>query len=270
MADPPAPPVETGDGVRLPTIERITPPLAGRAEVVRRDTSDRHRLTQIIELKQPRVRPYVGAVVRHEDRRIAEHPYAFCMRILAQGLPLTVETPLHEPTGVELSRQAAAGAGHRERLACSQSVRPRRPTAAGLRGGERRVKRVVLQPARLLVAEPPVLHPCRGIRAAREPVGRKGEPLHAPGDDRRVVHPVGGGRRTVFDLGSRQPTTLMKIAKIDEQRMTCERRWTHVRGVAGAGGAERQHLPQPLARRGQPVDELIRACAEVAATMRTR
>src|SRR5206468_6549584 len=59
--DPPAVAIAR-EGV--PLVYRVTPELAGRAEVIGWDTGDRCRFAVVIETKILRVRPYVGAIVR--------------------------------------------------------------------------------------------------------------------------------------------------------------------------------------------------------------
>ena len=50
----------------------------------------------------------------------------------------------------------------------------------------------------------------------------------------------------------------------DEEWAAGESGERSVRGVAGTGRSERQHLPDPLARGGEPLDEGLRLRPEVA------
>ena len=80
------------------------------------------------------------------------------------------------------------------------------------------------------------------------------------GSRRRPGRSPGGRRRPA---PSSRPSR-DQIVEADEQRVAREGREALIRRVAVAGGAERQHLPEALAGRGQRIDEVESAGAEVA------
>src|SRR5262245_64795192 len=58
----------------VPAVNRIAPQLACLAEIIRRDACDQRREAFVIEVEEMAVGPDVGAVMRDEDRSVADDP----------------------------------------------------------------------------------------------------------------------------------------------------------------------------------------------------
>src|SRR5581483_10598721 len=87
----------------------------------------------------------------------------------------------------------------------------------------------------------------------------------------RLAQPLGllASDAAVVDARSaRRVVPLPQDGERDEQRAAGERRRAGVRRVAGAGGPERQHLPERLPGGDQKVDEPVRLTAQIADTVR--
>src|SRR5438093_10111328 len=87
-----------------PAIERIPPQLSRRAEVIRRHARNRPRRTVRIEIKDFRICPYIGAVVRDKDGYIADDLYASAVAVALQVAPLPEELILDELVSLHVGR----------------------------------------------------------------------------------------------------------------------------------------------------------------------
>src|SRR5690606_3613092 len=112
-----SPPGEIIGGHALPFVMWIAPALAGLGKIIGWDTRDREHLTLGIELEQLRMRPYVGAVVRDENRNIAKQGNTEAPRFRLQRHPLLGEHELLEldvgdalPAPVALRCESGLGA----------------------------------------------------------------------------------------------------------------------------------------------------------------
>src|SRR5207245_4316881 len=72
----------------VPIIERVTPALAGGAKSVRRDPRNCFRFKVVSQTKQFSVRPYVSAVIIHENRNVTNYADQFLRTVQTQGMPL--------------------------------------------------------------------------------------------------------------------------------------------------------------------------------------
>jgi len=127
--------------------------------------------------------------------------------------------------------------GHEE----SEIVQP-----GGVRRTEGQIAGARLEVARLQEAR---------LRAPQHPVLVR--------DDGAIVHPVRGKGRPVGKILGGEQALGTQSVQTDEQRVAGERREGLVRGVAIAGGAERQHLPEALAGPGAKVDKGPRPRAQI-------
>src|SRR5206468_3645732 len=93
-AQPLDPPLISALLHHIPTIERVSPTLSGLAEKIRRDPGHDFRLEILIQSEELTVCPYVGAVVVHEDRDIADNTNCTIGAVTPQGPPLFVESEL--------------------------------------------------------------------------------------------------------------------------------------------------------------------------------
>src|SRR5450759_158655 len=128
-------PLEAGDppGVailrhHIPTVQRVAPQLAGRAEVVRRDPGNQSWLALSVEVEEICVRPGVGTVVGHEDRDIADDADATLVGVRFQAGPLSVELVLRVLVERDQVLQSHAPVFERTRLARGDVLLPFIPT----------------------------------------------------------------------------------------------------------------------------------------------
>ena len=90
------PPVVSGGAVDGPLVQRVAPELAGRREVIRRHARHELRPALLVQLEQVGVRPDVGRITGHEDRRVAEQLDAEPPGVLAEVVPLAEKEELPE------------------------------------------------------------------------------------------------------------------------------------------------------------------------------
>ena len=163
------PPGEPGGAHLRPAVERVAPALAGGAEVVGRHAGHQRRLAGVVEIELMAVQPDVGAVVRQEDRQVADEADPARVGVLAQRLPVAEEAPLHESgevdlVGQRLARNCASAAASRSRSGAGQRVHWTSRRGSRL---DRAVEREVLQPVPRLFGEAPkvgVVGACRPRR----------------------------------------------------------------------------------------------------------
>src|ERR1700752_4695794 len=88
------PPPVTGVGGYVPPIKRVSPQLASRAEIIRRNTRNGGRLALLIQSEQLRMRPDIRAVVSDVDRDVAHDAYATTTAMSFKVFPLSEELKL--------------------------------------------------------------------------------------------------------------------------------------------------------------------------------
>src|SRR5207248_8840838 len=64
---------------QIPSINRISPELAGGTEIVRRHTRNRSGISILVQLKQLAMTPHIRAVMRHIDRDVPHNADAQLM-----------------------------------------------------------------------------------------------------------------------------------------------------------------------------------------------
>ena len=165
--------------------------------------------------------------------------------------------------------QRAHAAGSR----WAMSGAPRRPRQVVVRGLDRHEEGEVVQPRRFRETERlepiPDRRWCRGVesiehaRPQRLPMGDHGGVVDASAATDETPGAAGAlGRSRRIGLG--EQSLLDQPIEADEQRIAGERGEALVRRIAIAGRAQRQHLPQVLAGRGEEVEERDRARPQVA------
>ena len=118
--------------VHVPAVERIAPELARGAEVVRRHPRHARRPAALVEEEQVRPRPDVGAVVRDEDRDVADQSDPLFGTCLAQFFPSARRRRTGRTGGTAScsailslpSRQRRGLAGHQLRLPLEPRLAP--------------------------------------------------------------------------------------------------------------------------------------------------
>src|SRR5690242_14122252 len=87
-AEPVDPPLKSGPFHHVPSVDRISPKLPRRAEVIGRYARNLRRPPRDIEMKQLRVRPHVSTVVCNIDRDVSHDADFSLAAILPQSFPL--------------------------------------------------------------------------------------------------------------------------------------------------------------------------------------
>src|SRR5260370_687793 len=105
----------------LPVVEWIAPALSGGAEIIGRDARDDFRLKVIFfQPEQVAVRPYIGAVVIHENGDVADDTNGLFRAVVTQRVPLLPEEKLHNSPCRKLGTQVAPCRFESSLLAASQ------------------------------------------------------------------------------------------------------------------------------------------------------
>ncbi len=248
----------------VPAVERVAPVLAGRAEVVRRHPRDDRGPVGLVQGEEVRVGPDVGAVVGDEDRQIADDADLPLARRPAHRLPVAEEAVLAEALERDRGGLLLARRGQRPRLPRGERRRPGVPGRVAVRGAQRPVERVVVEPAGVLGAERPVVVP-----RPEAPEGAA-QQSRLEGVDRLVVDPPRRPHRRVRQVRRFEQAVRQQPVGADQQRIPGERRERLVGRVAVAGRPERQHLPEPLPRARQVIEEPDRLRPQLADPPRPR
>jgi hypothetical protein len=80
----------------FPVVERVSPPLAGSAEIVGRDSGNHGGVAVFSQTEKVLIAPDVRTVVRHEDRDIADQPNSERLGRPSEPFPLPVEKELED------------------------------------------------------------------------------------------------------------------------------------------------------------------------------
>ena len=160
------------------------------------------------------------------------------------------------------SRRRPSAASSRQANSRGPAV-PRRAMALV----QRHEQGVVVQPVALLLGESACSCLAVVVRGApAESLPRFAQQRHAP---RRHPRVVGAGGLEARVAGAAQPATLHQFAQVHQQGAAGKGGNALVGRVARAHRVERQHLPEGLPRRHQPVHEVVGRGAEVAAAVRS-
>ena len=251
-----------------PAVQGVAPALAGDAETVGRYAGDYGGTARLIELKQFGAGPDLCTLVGDENRDIAHDAHATGIGIGLEPAPLTKKHPLAKLPKQAGPSQSQACLGQGRRLAPGQGLSPLVPGLLRVLRLQRHEQGIVVQPGRLLLAKNREILAIRRTGTGFKPCCSRGQDAHAKGDQgleiHRLVAQTGGWRQRV----GVQPALPLQVVQVDQQRVAGKCRTAHVGRVAQANAAERQHLPQGLPARHQPVDKMVGRWPEVAATVR--
>src|SRR3984957_5264025 len=215
------------------------------------------------------MRPYIGAVVIHEDRDLPDHIYPPLRAVTPQRPPLFVECKLQRASSESIVGQFLAGFLQGIWLTVRQVTRPLVPAfefAARAQGIE---QNEVLQPPNIFRTETfKLAQRTARSRAQKVPRSLK-QQRHLLREDPVVFDRSGswtGSWRRVsrLDFRSLDPATLGQPFQANQQRVSSESRCRRVRGVAIAERPQRQNLPQTLAGGSEKIYELIGGRPEIA------
>ena len=205
--------------------------------------------------------------MRDEDRQVAHDRDAARVRVGLDGGPLLIELPLDEAPERDLGGVLAPRCGERLRVACAQRLRPLPPRLTAVCRFERHEHRVVVEPLGLRSTPGRERDAVIGAGVGQETCARLTQLREPPRHDTLIGHArgveaAGGQHRRA------QPAARDERLECHHQRAAGERRDALVGRVAGADRRGRQQLPQALAGRDQPVDEVKRLGAEIADAVR--
>ena len=192
--------------------------------------------------------PDVGAVVRDEDRDVADERRRRA-RARRRAAPAS------------RARSATARSGERDLV--RERRRARRPARAASRSRSGAGQRVhAVSPCARLMARKSAksssqaaLLAVNGLKSRAPP-----PPCRKAANAARSV-PRGACR----DLAAASRPSSISRSTLDQRRVAGERGLRAVRGIAVAGRSDREHLPPALAGRGQEVDERAGLAVQIAA-----
>ena len=271
MADPFDPPGIAGLTVIRPVVQRVAPELAVGREIIRRAAGHAGKAAVRRQLEQRTAHPGVHRVGRDIDGDIAQDLDALGVGIGFQLLPLDGKLILQKLPEADLFLVLRAELG--QCMAIPHPVRagPLGPALHLVGGLQGHVQCIVLQPALVFQRE--------GIVGIRVIVGAAVQPfaLPAPGRVCRAQDLVAAGvqgavvhLKRVFapgfrlELGGGQQALRLEGVEVDEVRVARKGRAALVGAVPITGGAQRQDLPDLLARCGQKIHERFRFRSEAA------
>ena len=187
---------------------------------------------------------------------------------LAQPIPLLLEGELQNPFLCKLASVFCVHLSQRLRLSAAQRLRPLGPRAGFELAAQQRVKRVVVQPARLVFQELLEVCPLIGQGLIVEPAiekitgglvkQRQLAPLHFFEIDAAAAS---GQARNSFAI---DPTPIGKQFQADERRVSGKCRCAGIRRVSVSRGTKRQYLPNMLFGLRQESDKFVCGRAKVA------
>ena len=243
------PPGEAIGGVPIPRVERITPKLAIRGEVVGRYAGDGDWPTGFVELEEFGSRLGIAAVGGDVDGFVAEKADAFAVRIFAEGMPLLGEKELEH-----------LGFGDEARGCIVDRPLVRRGEAVGLAQGGEAAPGV--QPSGLFFAE--ALE--GGVLLKNQSAASRGELERGTQlvPEATVVGAPVAPASERGDLFGREQFARAEVRKVEEVGIAGEDGEGLVGRVAVACRAERTDLPPREAGRGDDVDKASRLGAKRA------
>ena len=153
MAQPRAPPGEAVAAHLLPSVERIAPALPRLAEIVRRHARDAARPAVRLEVEKFARGPYVRAVPRDVDRRVAHQLDAELRAVGGKRAELAEEYELRKFYKRELLRALSLEARKRRPVAVRELRGPVRPAAFAVLLFQQGIERVVAKPVIFFRAE---------------------------------------------------------------------------------------------------------------------
>ena len=269
------PPSIAGLAVVGPVVQRIAPELAVGGKVIRRAAGHTGKAAVGVQLEQRAAHPSVHGVRRDVDGDIAEDLDALFVGVGFDLFPLGRELVLQELPEADLF--LVFGAEALQRTAVPQTVLagPLGPALHPVGGLERHVQGVILQPVLIFEGEGvvsirvvagtavqpfPLLAPC-GVSGPQD--------LVAAGVQRAVIHCQRVfAPRLGLELGRRQQPFGLEGIEVDEIGVARKGGAALVGAVAVAGGAQRQDLPDLLARSGEKINELFSFLSEAANSIR--
>jgi hypothetical protein len=137
----------------IPVIDRISPELSQRTEIIGRYSANEAWPVSFIELEQSRIGPYVARIPGNVERQVADEAQAFAVRILLETTALPAEQELRKAHLGDRFGEFLPGRADSERAALYQLRRPFEMIDAVAFQLEHSEQRVVVEPVGLVLAE---------------------------------------------------------------------------------------------------------------------
>ena len=134
----------------VPVIQRVAPQLPRGRKSVRRTARHLGRVQVLVQLELVRVAPYIDAVQRNVDGKIADNLNILRFGVILQCLPLTEKQVLHRLPKGDLPGVTFAGGLDGIRLAAAQRLLPLLPASTAVGVLQRHKQGIVGQPETIL------------------------------------------------------------------------------------------------------------------------
>src|ERR1700690_2957082 len=232
------PPLVSGRGEHIPAINRISPGLAGGAEVVGRNAGNDGRRAVRVEVKEIGMRPDVGAVMRDVDGNVAHEADAAILTVRLEAIPLPKEFELPIFEGLDFRSKPLRPLAHSLRIAAVKRGVPGSENDSMVRVFNGHKERVVVEPGSGIRAKA-LEGRAIGMGCIRKKDLRgTAQDGHLVGNDRAKVNGVFREGGNAGEIGRLQQPLLREPFGADEQRIAGEGGETLVGRIAVSGGIE--------------------------------
>src|SRR5208337_2884543 len=247
----------------VPAIKRIAPALAVLAEKIRRHAGDDLGIEYGVQAKQIRMGPDIGAVEIHKDGDVAHDANGMLRAVGTKRLPLLEEKELHGAADLEIVEHFRVRLLDCHWIAMRQFTRPAVPAFQVETGAQSIEQHKVIEPPLVLPAEVLIARACTRWSRAHKVVRRFKYQGQFVAEDRQVIDGLDCAGQGV-NLGAVNPAAIGKALQADQQRISGKSRSGRIGRGSVPERAERQHLPQTLARGGKKIREGVCRRTKVA------
>src|ERR1019366_6480024 len=210
-----------GLSVGFPTVDGVTPQLAGGAEVVRRHTGDDFWPSRLVQFEQVAVGPYVRAIESDIDGNVAHDANVVACAVRLQRAPLLLEFELDKLMAFNLVTQLVARALNGIRLMQRQIGIPESPRNIIVSFLERHEQGKFVEPAGVPFAESGERR-ALGRRTALKRPESMAQPGDLPCDHGAEIHLAGRKLRARFQVGGIEITVRHQRVEADQYRIAGE------------------------------------------------
>src|ERR1700722_4116081 len=251
----------------VPAVDRITPELSRGAEIIWRDARDHGWPAAIIEIKQLRTCPHIGAVVRHIDRNIAHHANSALPRIIFELSPLLEEFELPILVGVDLGREFAGPFTNRIRFARTDLCVPLRPhhSMVGVFAGHE--EGVVIEPRTGLFAKACKRRMIASSTVGKEDLRRAAQRAHFEFDHGFVVDGLFAKMWRVSEVEWTDQSLILQLLEAEQHGIARKSGEALVRRITVPRRIQRKYLPYFLSRSRKEIREFVGRRPEITNTI---
>ena len=258
-----------------PIVQRVAPQLAVGGKIIRRAAGHPGKTALGVQLKQGPAHPGIHRIGGDVDGDIAQNFHALGVGVGLDLFPLEGKLVLQKFPEADLLLLLGPERCQSARVPQAVLPGPLGPALHLMRGLEGHVEGVILQPALVGQREGVVI--VREIMGAAVPAGALFAPGRIGGAQNFIAAGVEGAvihlqrvLAPIFrpELGGGEQTVRLQGVKVDEIRVARKGGAALVGAVAVAGGAQRQDLPDLLARSGEKINELFSFLSEAANSIR--